>query len=227
MGAAARSMAGEGRSKPRKGGRNAAGKPGGKATRPAAETGPVTVRPATAERWPDFEALMGERGGCGGCWCMVWRLQRKDFEAQVGAGNRAAMKALFDAGAEPGLIAYDGDLPVGWCSIAPRAAFPRLERSRVLKPVDDEAVWSLSCFLIRKSHRNRGISRALLEAAGAFVEARGGGILEGYPIDPKTTPYPAIYAWTGLASAFRAAGFEEVLRRSETRPILRKRLGAG
>ena len=212
-------MADRGRSRPRK----AAGIAG----RQTAETAAVTVRPATAERWPDFEALMGERGGYGGCWCMLWRLQRKEFEARAGAGNRAAMKALFESGAEPGLIAYDGDEPVGWCSVAPRAAFPRLDRSRVLKPVDDQEVWSLSCFLIRKSHRNRGISRALLEAAGDFVKARGGRVLEGYPIDPKTTPYPAVYAWTGLASAFRAAGFEEVLRRSETRPILRKRLIAG
>jgi GNAT superfamily N-acetyltransferase len=190
------------------------------------DTGPLTILPATPARWPDFEALLGERGGYGGCWCMLWRLQRKDFEAQSGAGNRAAMKALFDAGTEPGLIAYDGDQPVGWCSVAPRAAFPRLERSWVLQPVDDQEVWSLSCFLIRKSHRNRGVSHALLAAAGDFVRARGGRILEGYPIDPKTTPYPVVYAWTGLASAFRAAGFEEVLRRSETRPILRKRLTA-
>ncbi len=190
----------------------------------AAETAGLKILPATQARWPDFEALLGERGGYGGCWCMLWRLQRKDFEAQSGAGNKAAMKALFDAGAEPGLIAYDGDRPVGWCSVAPRAAFPRLARSRVLKPVDDQEVWSLSCFLIRKSHRNRGVSRALLAAACDFVRARGGRILEGYPIDPKTTPYPAVYAWTGLASAFRADGFEEVLRRSETRPIFRKRL---
>ncbi len=192
----------------------------------SAEPDGFTILPATPARWPDFEALLGERGGCGGCWCMLWRLGRKDFEAQSGAGNRAAMKALFDAGAEPGLIAYEGDLPVGWCSVAPRSDFPRLDRSRVLRPVDDQEVWSLSCFLIRKSHRNRGISRALLDAAGDFVRARGGRILEGYPIDPKTTPYPAVYAWTGLASAFRAAGFEEVLRRSETRPIFRKRLTA-
>ena len=136
------------------------------------------------------------------------------------------LKALFDAGTEPGLIAYDGDRPVGWCSVAPRATFPRLERSRVLQPVDDQEVWSLSCFLISKTHRNRGVSRALLAAAGDFVRARGGRILEGYPIDPKTTPYPSVYAWTGLASAFQAAGFEEVLRRSETRPIFRKRLAA-
>ncbi|MDJ0944277.1 MAG: GNAT family N-acetyltransferase [Kiloniellales bacterium] len=195
--------------------------------RPPFGAGALDIRPATAERWPDFEALLGERGGCGGCWCMLWRLQRREFEAQGGAGNRAAMKALFEAGAEPGLIAYDGALPVGWCSVASRTAFPRLERSRVLKPVDDREVWSLSCFLVRKSHRNRGVSRALLQAAGDFVRARGGRILEGYPIDPKTTPYPAVYAWTGLASAFRAAGFEEVLRRSETRPILRKRLDGG
>ena len=187
---------------------------------------PVTILPATTERWADFEGLMGKRGGYGGCWCMDWRLLRPEFRAQAGEGNRQAMKALFDRAEAPGLLAYDGDQAVGWCSLARRSALPRLVRSRVLQPVDDKEVWSISCFLIRKTHRKRGISTALIRGACDLVRSRGGGILEGYPIDPKKTPYPAPYAWTGLASAFRKAGFKEVLRRSDTRPIMRKRVRA-
>ncbi len=183
---------------------------------------PLSIHPATPDRWTDFESLMGAKGGSGGCWCMLWRLRRPAFDRAKGEGNKRSMKALFDAGAEPGLLAYDGDLPVGWCSIAPRTAFPRLERSRVLKPVDDRAVWSVSCFLIARSHRGQGVSVALLRAACDFVRRREGRILEGYPIEPDKSPYPAVYAWTGLAAAYRAAGFEECARRSPTRPIMRK-----
>ena len=166
-----------------------------------------SIHPVTAERWDDFVALMGERGGYGGCWCMLWRLQKPDFDRAQGDGNRQSMKALFESGDEPGLLAYADDRPVGWCSLAPRSAFPRLERSRVLKPVDDRAVWSVSCFLIDRGHRGQGLSVALLRAACDFVRRRGGNIVEGYPIEPNKTPYPAVYAWTGLAAAFRAAGF--------------------
>lgn len=186
--------------------------------------GEITILPATPERWVDFETLMGARGGCGGCWCMLWRLSSKSFEAQKGKANRDAMRAIFESGAAPGLLAYDGGEPVGWCSLAPRDAFPRLETSRVLKPLGDRPVWSVTCFFIRKTHRRRGISVALLRAATNFVRKQGGQILEGYPIDPAKRPYPAAFAWTGLAAAFLKAGFEERLRRSKTRPIMRKTL---
>ena len=184
----------------------------------------ITVDPATADRWADFEKLIGERGGYGGCWCMLWRLSRPDFEAGKGDGNQKAIKALFESGTIPGLIAYDGDEPVGWCSIAPRSDLPRLRSSRVLKPIDDETVWSVTCFLIKKSHRRRGVSVTLLRAAEDFVREQGGRILEGYPIEPTKSSYPVAYAWTGFANAFRKAGFEEKARRSETRPIMRRAL---
>jgi GNAT superfamily N-acetyltransferase len=184
----------------------------------------ITVFPATPDRWADFEKLMGKRGGCGGCWCMLWRLSRSDFEAGKGDTNRDAIRALFESGTVPGLIAYDGDEPIGWCSIAPRCDLPRLKASRVLKPIDDEAVWSVTCFLIKKSHRRRGVSVALLRAAKELVLERGGRIIEGYPIEPTKSSYPVVYAWTGFANAFREAGFEEKARRSETRPIMRRAL---
>ena len=193
------------------------------------ETREIIIRPATADTWPDFEALMGERGGYGGCWCMTWRLSAKDFDANKGQGNHGAMKTLFEQGetangAAPGLLAYDGDEAVAWCSVALRSEFPRLENSRVLKRVDDQAVWSVSCFLIDKNYRKQGLSLALLKAACDFVQTQGGRIIEGYPIAPTKTPYPAVYAWTGFHKAFLDAGFTEVLRRSETRPIMRKTL---
>lgn len=184
-----------------------------------------TCHPLTPDRWADFELLFGERGACGGCWCTLWRQSRADFERNKGAGNRRIMLTLVDSGATPGLVGYVGGEPVGWCAVAPRTDYPALERSRVLKPVDDELVWSVSCLFVRKDHRRKGLSVRLLKAAVGYVRDRGGRIVEGYPVEPRSADMPPAFAWTGLASAFRAAGFEEVARRSDTRPIMRYAIG--
>ncbi len=181
------------------------------------------IRPAT---WDDFETVMGEKGGCGGCWCMLWRLSKTAMDAGIGDGNRRAMKQLFDDGHGPGLVALNNDKAVGWVQIDRRSAFPRLASSRVLKPVDDEAVWSVSCFLIDKRFRRDGLSVMLLDAATQWAFDRGASVVEGYPIDTPKAKYPPVYAWTGFVGTFRAAGFVEVARRSPTRPIMRKRSAA-
>ena len=153
---------------------------------------------------------------------MLWRLPRKQFDGQKGEGNRTAMKALVDSGIEPGLLAYFANEAVGWCALAPRADYPALERSRILKPVDDKPVWSVSCLFVHRRFRRQGVATELLKAAITFIRKNGGRILEGYPVEPRgEKPIPAAFAWTGIPSAFLAAGFHEVARRSDTRPIMR------
>lgn len=184
----------------------------------------LSFHPLTAERWADFARLFGERGACAGCWCMWWRLKRSEFERTKGAGNREAMHALVRAAHVPGILAYEGTAPVGWCSVAPRESYPVLARSRILKPVDARPVWSIVCFFVDRAHRHRGVSVALLRAAVAYVGRQGGTIVEGYPVEPKRGEMPAAFAWTGIASAFRQAGFVECARRSPTRPIMRRHI---
>ena len=151
----------------------------------------------------------------------MWaRLSRSQYEAQKGARNKRAMKKLVDNGATPGIIAYQNGQPIAWCSVAPRESFIRLEHSRILKPVDEQPVWSVVCFFVAKEHRRGGLSAKLLKAAIDFVRERGGRIVEGYPVEPEKKQADA-FVWTGLASAFVKAGFKEVERRSETRPIMR------
>ena len=176
----------------------------------------------TKDNWDDFEKLFGSRGACGGCWCMWWRLRAKDFESQKGEGNRKAMKKLVDSGIVPGIIAYEDDTPVGWCSAAPRSDFPRLENSRILKPVDDKPVWSIACLFVAKEKRRKGISVKLLNYAADYVKKNGGKIVEGYAVEPKKGNMPDPFVFHGLYSAYIKAGFEEVVRRSETRPIMRR-----
>ena len=184
----------------------------------------LEVRPLTPRSWHDFERLFGKRGACGGCWCMWWRLTRSEFEKRKGEKNRRAMRKLVESGEVPGLLAYADGEPVAWCSVAPRERFPALARSRVLAPIDDRPVWSVVCFFVRRDLRGHGLTVALLRAAKDHVREHGGKIIEGYPVEPKSGTTAPVFAFTGLASSFRRAGFREVARRSPTRPIMRRHL---
>ncbi|HDR06229.1 MAG TPA: GNAT family N-acetyltransferase, partial [Candidatus Coatesbacteria bacterium] len=105
----------------------------------------LTFAPVTADKWGDLERLFRDGHRFPGCWCMYWRLKRKDFDKGYGEANRRELRRIVEAGEAPGILAYEGDEPVGWCSVAPREAFPSLDRSPVLKRVDDEPVWSITC----------------------------------------------------------------------------------
>lgn len=153
---------------------------------------------------------------------MWWRLPRRVYDRGRGAGNRRRLRRLVQAGPPPGLLAYDGDEPVGWVAVGPRRDYPMLERSRLLQPLDDRPVWSVVCLFVDRRYRRRGVTVGLIEAAARLGRRRGARVLEGYPTDPKGGPLPPAFVWTGLASAFRRAGFREVARRSPRRPIFRR-----
>lgn len=151
---------------------------------------------------------------------MWWRQSQKEFSQNSGAGNKRKFKQIVTHGTAPGIIAYSGDEPVGWCAVQSREAYVRLEKSRVLAPVDEQPVWSVTCLFVAKDFRQQGVSTALLKAAVKHVRKNRGKIVEGYPVDAsKKQPDP--WVWTGIASAYLTAGFEEVERRSKTRPIMR------
>jgi GNAT superfamily N-acetyltransferase len=181
----------------------------------------LQVRPLTQERWADFETLFGLHGAFGGCWCMWWRLKRTEFERQQGEGNKSAMRAIVESGEVPGLLAYLQERPVAWCSVAPREQFPVLQRSRVLKPVDDLPAWSIVCLFVEKSFRKQGVATGLLHAALDYVREQGGRAVEAYPVEPRVHEMPDYLAYTGVASTFQKMGFVEVARRSERRLIMR------
>jgi len=185
----------------------------------------LVFHPLTADRWPDLERLFGERGACGGCWCMWWRLTRAEFEKNKGAANKRAFRTIVrdaDDGAAPGVLAYLGDEPIGWCAVGPRKSYPSLQRSRVLKPVDEKPAWAITCLFIARPYRRQGVSGRLIRAAAEFARERGARLVEGYPFDPRADHSPDAFVWTGLPAAYRRAGFREVLRRSPTRPIFRR-----
>lgn len=185
---------------------------------------PLTFAPATAERWPDVEALFGANGACGGCWCRFWHQTQAEYRAGKGEPNRRALRAQVRAGAEPGLLAYRGSEPVGWAAVAPRSAYERLATSRNLQPPGGpgpaEGVWSVPCFFVRRGHRRQGVAGALIAAAAAHARARGAEVLEAYPVD-SSAALGAAFLYTGAFSTFVRLGFVEVARRARTRPVVR------
>jgi GNAT superfamily N-acetyltransferase len=186
----------------------------------------IEIRPATPGRWPDLETLFGPKGAYAGCWCMFWRMERSQFKLQKGEGTKAELHHHVQTGPPPGLLAYVDGTAAGWCSLGPREGFKALENSRILKRVDNAPVWSIACFFVAKAYRGQGIMENLLRGAVTYAAANSATALEGYPLDldhpqlagQKLTSYAG---YMGVASAYRAVGFTEVGRASETQLIMR------
>ena len=180
----------------------------------------LDCRPLTPDRWDDLLALFGpERGACGGCWCMWFRLRRGDFLAAGRAGRKAAFTALVQGPRPPGLLGYLDGEPVGWVAAAPREEHAVILHSRVTRPVDDRPAWAITCFYLRPKVRHRGLMRPLIDAAVAFAQEQGAELVEAYPSEPQSTERTT--GFIGIAKVFREAGFQEIARRTPKRPIMR------
>lgn len=184
----------------------------------------IIIHPVTPERWADLETLFGPQGACSGCWCMYWRLKRSEFDQLRPADKRSALQEITASGEIPGLLAYVDGQPAGWCSVGPRSVYPALDRSWLLKPVDDRPAWAVVCFYVGRRFRHQGLTVALLQSAVEHARRQGATLIEGYPVDPPSGTANDLSAYTGLLSAFQQVGFHEVLRRKATRPIMRLEL---
>ena len=183
----------------------------------------IELHPLTPDRWRDLEKLLGPRGA-GGCWCMYWRVARSEFKAGLGAGNKRALRRLVDDGDVPGVLAYRDGEAVGWCSIAPRDEYASLNRSRTLKPLDDERVWSIVCFYVDPRHRGEGLVATLIDGAVAWAKSRGARVIEAYPTVPRTAALPPMSAYMGLPVHFERAGFDVAARPSPAKMVMRRRV---
>ncbi len=176
-----------------------------------------TIRPLTPDLWPALEEVFGAHGACNGCWCMYWRIGSV-YTRRPRAQNRSDFRAIVRRGPPPGLLAFDGDIPVGWCQLTPRAVLPALEANPRYPRVDERPVWSVSCFYIRRGYRRRGISAQLLGAAVKAARRAGAPALEAYPATPGSPSY------TGVTTTFARAGFKTVVDRNPRRPVMRREL---
>ncbi len=180
----------------------------------------LEFRPLNPDRWPDLVKLFEHHDNPGYCWCMTWRATSTDYKRLDAAGRKRALHALVKDQVPIGVLAYYQGEPVGWCSIAPRETYARLEKSTTLKRVDDQPVWSVVCFFVRRDMRGRGLGLHLLQAAVGYAAEQGAQIVEGYPVEPGQS-----YQFMGSPSIFKAAGFHEVARAMNGRLFVRRMLG--
>ena len=182
--------------------------------------------PLTPETWSDLEALFALPGGSivRGCWCMYYRLTGPvSVSAAAGVEHKAQLCSLVDSGVQPGLVGYADGRPAGWISLGPREDYLKLRRSRVMKPVDDAEVWSIVCTFVAREFRGQGLQHRLVGAALDFARDNGVRLVEAYPVDKPERSHDD-FMFFGSRSLYERAGFTEVVRRSPTRVVMRRRL---
>jgi GNAT superfamily N-acetyltransferase len=180
----------------------------------------------TEQTWPALERLFGANGAVGGCWCMFFRMSGAEFKRNCGEPNRRSLRDLATSGAPVGLLAMDGDNPLGWVAVAPRADYPRLARSPVAKTADDITdIWSVTCFFIHRTARRNGVAGRLLDAAVDYAAERGAGIVEAYPVDTSVGKIDSSSLYHGTLDMFLSAGFTITHRNGPRRAMVRKTVG--
>lgn len=167
------------------------------------------VRPVTPATWGDFVRLFTARGAPHYCFCTPYRLTGN--EHRTSGERRDAMDGFVHGGVPVGVLAYDGDEPVGWCSVAPRETYAKLARSRTMPRVTAPRTptWTVLCFFVVRGRRGAGVTRALLDGAVAYARGQGARVVEGYPFD--SAGLSATHR--GHSSVFAAAGFAPEGRR--------------
>lgn len=192
------------------------------------KTGCYAARPLTPDRWADLEIVFGSSGGYCGCWCMYWRAPRKDYEGPARKEMKARFRRRVAKGPPPGLIAYSGkNEPVGWVQITPRPDVPNWSGARRLsapenpEEADDVTVWAINCFVVRREWRRKGVSKALLAAAVAHARKLGARAIDACPVAAGDEARPAVSLYHGTAAMFQRAGFIEIARRRDDRPLMR------
>ncbi|TMC25482.1 MAG: GNAT family N-acetyltransferase [Chloroflexi bacterium] len=180
----------------------------------------ILIRPVTPARILDFELLMRSNAITASCWDIFPRRLNADGAARrkywtskrvrAAEGNRRDAVALVRSGRPFGLIAYDAKEPVGFISAGPRAAYPRVDTSKVTPRIDDVPVWVVPCLYVRRSHRDRGVTTALLRAAVDYAAKRGAPAVEGYPRSDDAPRVASESAWFGTEAQFRRAGYRKV-----------------
>jgi GNAT superfamily N-acetyltransferase len=182
----------------------------------------IKLEPLSVDNWDKLEDLFGSKGACGNCWCMSFRLNKKEFEAgKVNEGNKISMKSLVWSNKPTGVLALYEDKAIAWLALAPREDFIRLKKSRIHKPIDDLEVWSIPCTFISKPYRRKGLSVALLNGVIEYARSKHIIALEAYPTLPTTDKLPEAFLWVGLFKSFERAGFKIVDRTSKNRPMVR------
>ena len=178
----------------------------------------ITIEPATPGRFDDVEHALTGGGDGRSCQCQWWTLTNAQFQETSTEQREQLLRDEVTAGPPPGLIAYVDGEAAGWVRVGPRTGQPRLARTKNYtssseEPWDDDSVWAVTCFVVRREHRREGLNARLLDAAVEHARKHGARLIEAYPIDPDAgKKKPANELYHGVVSTFADAGFREVAR---------------
>ncbi|MEV0573395.1 MULTISPECIES: GNAT family N-acetyltransferase [unclassified Streptomyces] len=175
----------------------------------------IEVRPASD--FDDVRTLVGPKSPAANvCFCLSHRIPSALNNELRGPARAEYVAELCRKEPPPGVLAYDGDEPVGWAAVAPRAD-TTFARSRRIPHIDDLPVWSLWCIRVRPGHRKQGISHALITGAVEFARTHGAPMIEAYPLDNRGAKADLTMAYAGLRKNFERAGFTHA---SDTTSVL-------
>jgi GNAT superfamily N-acetyltransferase len=174
----------------------------------------IEIRPASV--FEDVRAVIGPKSPSSTvCWCLSYRIPSKLNNSLRGPARGELVAELCRAETAPGVLAYDGDTPVGWAAVAPRAK-TSFARNRRIPHVDDLPVWSLWCIRVRPGHRKMGISHSLITGAVDFARTHGAPAIEAYPLDNGSAKVDLTMAYAGLRKNFERAGFTKAANTTST-----------
>jgi len=176
----------------------------------------LEFRDVDGANWSDLVDLFEAPGGPKHCWCMVWRPKPRGASRMGRAIRKTWLKELVVQGMPIGILGYADGRPVAWCAVAPRSDHRRLGGPDDFAD-DPNAVWSITCFFIKRTWRGQKLTSRLIEAA--IQRARQGGalVLEATPVEPDAPSY----RFMGFTPVFARAGFNEVGTAGYRRHVMR------
>jgi GNAT superfamily N-acetyltransferase len=179
---------------------------------PSGHHGAIAFDVRPADVFDDVRQVIGpKRPDANVCWCLSYRIPSKQNRELRGKARGKVVAQLCRQDPPPGVLAYDGDTPVGWAGVAPRADLNSFARTNSKIPhVDDLPVWAVWCFRTVAGNRGRGIAHALLEGAIDFARSYDAPAIEGYPVDNKGEKVDLTMGYVGTRALFERAGFTKV-----------------
>jgi len=169
------------------------------------------VKVVGKSEWKDFSSLFESKGAPHYCWCCAWRKVNCQSDKAGKQDKKETIKRQILGGKPVGLLCYHDNIPIGWCSVAPRDSYKALGGDASLSDV-----WSIVCFFVLREHRGKGLTRLLLDAAIKYARAQGAAYVEAYPVDSDSPSY----RFMGFTSLFKSVGFSLTGKAGKRRHVM-------
>ncbi|WP_136054454.1 GNAT family N-acetyltransferase [Microbacterium sp. K24] len=189
----------------------------------------ITTEVATTARWDDVQHALTGGGDGASCQCIWPMLSNKDWNETTTPQRTEMLRAEIDEGPPPGIVAYVDGEAAGWIRIGPRSKQARIPRTRIIaaaspEPFDDDSVWAVTCFVVRREHRGSGLNLELLEAAVDYARESGARLIEGYPVDTRGEKQRTNDLFHGTVGTFLAGGFTTTAELKPGRTLVTREL---